>query len=220
MLRALHGRIAIRIEHPVASTDRERQRRAEIALAIEGRQIDGRICGETCTIACTVCGASACQCMCSMQCPDMPRAISSDPDNHPIEPAVAPLVFAMTRVAAFQPCWSCEGHLGLDGKLWKVPRVWFYSETMVAVRLLTDGLGDLARTGKLQTSWRVSVTYSDPKNAETTFSLEPSRPFDEANGLAKLQEDMSIIAEALSATMHSQAQALHRETMGAAKRVH
>jgi len=149
----------------------------------------------------------------------MPRAISSDPDRHPIEPAVAPLVFAMKQVVASQPCWSCEGHLDLDGRPWKSPRVWFYSDSMVAVRLLTDGLNNLARMGKLQASWRVSVTYSDPTNAETTFSLEPAQPFDEANDLAALQEDLSTIAETLSALMSRQALALYRETMGDARRV-
>ncbi len=77
--------------------------------------------------------------------------MSCDPDHHPIEPAVLPLVFAMKRQGTFQPCWSCEGHLGLDGTLWKIPRIWFYARSLVAARLLTEGLGDLYQAGALHT---------------------------------------------------------------------
>ncbi len=207
----------MRVEHPLASTDRDRQRRAEIEDAIVRRQIEGRICSVNCTITCTECGASACQCMCSANCPDMPSVLSSDPDRHPIEPAVAHPVFAMKQIAAFQTCWSCEGHLGLDGKIWKIPRVWFYCESMVAVRLLTDGLNSNALTEKLHASWRIAVTFSEPDNVETTFSLEPVQPLDEAVNLPALQEDLSTIADTLSTLMIHQAYRLHREMAADAK---
>lgn len=208
----------MRVEHPLSSTDHDRQRHAEIKDAIAGRQIEGRICSINCTITCTECGASACQCMCSAKCPEMPRVLSSDPDRHPIEQAVAPLVFAMKQITAFQPCWSCEGHLGLDGKIWKIPRVWFYCQSMVSVRLLTDGLNSNVLTEKLHASWRIAVTFSEPDNAETTFSLEPVQPLDEAVKLPELQEDLSTIADTLSTVMINQAYKLHRETAGDAKR--
>jgi len=208
----------MRIGRPVSSTDRDRQRRVEIERAVASQPIEGRVCGEACAKTCPQCGAGTCQCMCSPQCPDIPRAISSDPDRHPIEPAVAPLVFALKRTAKFQPCWSCEGHLGLDGRIWKLPRVWFYCESMVEIRLLTDGLMSLEQSGVLNTAWRIGVTFSDPDNAETTFSLEPAQPLDESVDLPALQADLSKLAYALPEAMNSQAQNLLRETAGDAKR--
>ena len=47
----------------------------------------------------------------------------------PIEPGIAPLVLELRRTGFFVPTWSCEGYLDHDGKLWKVPRVWFTCET-------------------------------------------------------------------------------------------
>jgi hypothetical protein len=144
----------------------------------------------------------------------MPRTISSDPERHPIEPAVAPLVFAMKQLALFQPCWSCEGHLGLDGTIWKIPRVWFYCGSVVAVRLLSDGLRSLEQAKKLHAPWQVTVTYSQADTAETTFSLQPTLPLDDAEKLPALQEDIASIANNLSALMKSQAHNLHRQTAG------
>lgn len=204
----------MRIHRPVSSSERDVPRRAEIAQAMAGRGLDGRVCSQFCTIKCTHCGAISCQCMCSPTCPEMPRTISSDPERHPIEPAVAPLVFAMKQLALFQPCWSCEGHLGLDGTIWKIPRVWFYCGSVVAVRLLSDGLRSLEQAKKLHAPWQVTVTYSQADTAETTFSLQPTLPLDDAEKLPALQEDIASIANNLSALMKSQAHNLHRQTAG------
>ena len=148
--------------------------RSQIVDAICPTNADGRICGARCTLVCPQCGSTACRCTCSPQCAEAPRALSSDPDRYPIEPAVLPLVFEMKRIGLFEPCWSCEGHLGTDGALWKLPRVWFYCDSMAHLRLLADLLDALEFSHRLAVRWQVVVTFSNADNPHTTFSLEPA----------------------------------------------
>jgi hypothetical protein len=182
--------------------------RSEIEQAALAIGVTGRVCGDGCTVTCRSCGAVACQCSCSPDCPDAPQALSSDPDAYPIEPGIVPLVFALTRTGLFAPCWSCEGHLRPDGSLWKLPSVWFNCDAMAHVRLLADGLGRLAHIGRLATTWRVVVTYSDPDNPHTTFALEPLPDTDAT--LQQLRRDANEIANALPALIVEGGQALRR----------
>jgi hypothetical protein len=133
---------------------------------------------------------------CSRHCPDIPRALSSDPENFPLETRIAPLVFELKRLKVFEPCWSCEGHNGPDGRLWKIPRVWFYCRSVVQLRVLADGIERLYLERKLTAPWHVVLTFSDRDNVDTTFSLEPnldqSRP-----ALAAIQKDIDTLAERL-----------------------
>ena len=55
--------------------------------------------------------------MCEATCPEAPKALTSDPVNYPIETGIVSLVFEMKRLGIFEPCWSCEGHLGPAGDL-------------------------------------------------------------------------------------------------------
>jgi hypothetical protein len=130
---------------------------------------------------------------CSRLCADMPRMLSSERENQPLEEHIAPLIYELKRLEAFTPCWSCEGHNGPDGALWKKPRVWFYCESVVPLRILAGKPKELELAKKLNTPWRVVLTFSDDGNPDTTFSLEPAleqnRP-----GLAALQCDIDIIA--------------------------
>lgn len=146
---------------------------------------------------------------CSRHCPDIPRILSSDPEKHPLEGRIAPLVYELKRLEVFHPCWSCEGHNGPDGKLWKVPRVWFYCESVVHLRVLTGAVKELHLAEKLGVPWRVVVTFSDDDNADTTFSLEPNldheRPL-----LPALQRDMDTIAEHLREVAFAEALKLSR----------
>ncbi len=152
--------------------------------------------------------------MCSPNCPEAPNALTSDPENYPIETGIVPLVFEMTRLGIFEPCWSCEGHLNTSGKLWKLPRVWFYCESMVHIRLLVDGLKDMELAGKLTNKWQVVVTFSDPDNPETTFSLEPVLESEAPSILPKLQADANVIAQSLEGLIIGQGKKLQ---YGAAK---
>jgi hypothetical protein len=146
---------------------------------------------------------------CSRRCPDIPVTISSDPVKHPLEGRIAPLVYELKRLEAFHPCWSCEGHNGPDGKLWKIPRVWFYCDSVAQLRVLADAVMELHLAETLSVPWRVVLTFSDEDNADTTFSLEPDlgpeRPL-----LHALQRDIDTIADHLREFAFAEARKLSR----------
>jgi hypothetical protein len=137
--------------------------------------------------------------------------MSADPDRYPIEAGIIPLVFEMKRLGLVRPCWSCEGHLHLDGSLWKAPAVRFYAKSMVHVRLLASGLDRMRHAGKLGVPWRVAVTFSDPDNPETTFSLEPVLAFETRPSLPALRDDVAEIARSLHGMMTNEARNLQRD---------
>ena len=83
---------------------------------------------------------------CRRDCAKAPARLSSDPDRFPVEEKIAPLVFELKKLGVFFPCWSCEGHNDPSGKLWKLPRVWFYADSVVHLRLLSDAINDQLRT--------------------------------------------------------------------------
>jgi hypothetical protein len=201
----------MRIRRNTLSQQRSRQIDSDIAQAMAPAHIKGRICGVSCTMTCPQCGSKMCQCLCSPCCPQAPRALSTDPDRHPIEPGILPLVYEMKRAGMFSPSWSCEGHVGSDGSLSKIPRVWFTCESMTHLRLLADGLGSLRHAGKLRAPWQVAVTFSDPDNAETTFSLEPAPASADAPSLPGLQGDVREIAGSLHHMIADGARRLQRQ---------
>jgi hypothetical protein len=132
---------------------------------------------------------------CYRFCPSAPRRLSSDA-NSPVEALIAPLVFELKRLGVFHPCWSCEGHNDEAGNLLKVPRVWFYADSVVHLRALANSIERLFCARRLSTRWIVVLTHSDPDNPDTTFSLEP----DLAGANLKLQnvqDGARAIAESL-----------------------
>ncbi len=175
--------------------------REELARILRSNADGAPVCAPDCP------GASPERC--SRRCPDIPVIMSSDPVNHPLEDRIAPLAYELKRLEAFHPCWSCEGHNGPDGKLWKIPRVWFYCESVVHLRVLADAVKELHLTETLSVPWRVVLTFSDEDNADTTFSLEPNldheRPL-----LYALQRDIDVIAEHLRALAFTEARKLSR----------
>lgn len=183
----------------------------ETAKAAFAKCIDGRVCGQSCTIKCGDCGSTSCQCICSPCCPDAAKHLSSDPDKYPLERGITPLVFEMKRLGIFQPCWSCEGHVSADGALWKLPRVWFYCDSIVQVRLLADTLDKLAATAKLAVPWQVVINFSDPDNPETTFSLEPRPHVANTVTLAILRNDADQIARSLEFQIPERARLIQRQ---------
>ncbi|GAB4519121.1 MAG: hypothetical protein Tsb0010_03400 [Parvularculaceae bacterium] len=186
----------------------------EILKAVRRERRAGRICGAHCQLKCDHCGSTACQCPCAPECPNAPRALSADPDNHPIERGVLPLVFALRACGFFEPCWSCEGHLGPAGNLWKAPRVWFYAAKPVHVRLLNGALAALAAGKRLHAPWRVAVTHSDVDNPEPTYSLEPALDQAGEPKLGALQADAATIASSLPDALADEARRLRRATLG------
>ncbi len=177
----------------------------DLETAVSGRLPEGRVCSSFCSVRCTQCGSLSCQCMCSPDCPEAPQALSSDPDNFPIEAGITSLVFELKRLAVFEPCWSCEGHNDKSGNLWKTPAVWFYCSSALQLRLLNDAIKSLENAGHLASGWQISITHSDPENAETTYALVPAAPLAEGITLADLQADTSAIALLLHGTLREQA---------------
>ena len=170
--------------------------------------VDGRVCGDRCTRICSQCGSLDCQCDCSPNCPEVPLALSIDPEHHPIEPRITPLVFEMKCLGMFRPCWSCEEHLHPNGSFWKVPRVWFYCDSTVHVRILADALANLKCAKKLSNKWQVLVTFSDSDNPETTFSLGRLMTAESRPSLPAMQKDVVQIVRSLHAMMPDKARPL------------
>lgn len=131
---------------------------------------------------------------CHRYCAAAPSRLSSEGDRGPVEPLVAPLVFEIKKLGVFYPCWSCEGHADQAGHTFKIPRVWFYSDSVVHIRALTDAVSRLFLERRLAVRWNVTLTYSDPANPDTTFSLEPESA--EAS-LSELQGDLRVLATEL-----------------------
>ncbi len=133
---------------------------------------------------------------CHRYCPAAPRRLSSEGERSPVEPLVAPLVFELKKLGMFHPCWSCEGHADEAGELQKIPRVWFYADSVVHIRCLAEAVNRLSGASRLSARWQVVLTYSDPDNPDTTFSLEPASTGGVA--LPALQRDLRVMAEELA----------------------
>lgn len=133
---------------------------------------------------------------CHRYCPAAPRRLSSEGEYGPIEPLVAPLVFELKKLGVFHPCWSCEGHADQVGRLQKLPRVWFYADSVVHIRGLAIAVNRLCNAHRLSTPWQVVVTHSDADNPDTTFSLEPEPASD--SSLNSLQGDLRVMADELA----------------------
>jgi hypothetical protein len=117
----------------------------------------------------------------------------------------------MKRIGLFSPCWSCEGHLGQDQTLWKLPRVWFFCHSMTHLRLLVGGLRELDVGRKLSARWQTVVTCPDTDNTAATFSLEPDPVSSGPLRLTALRQDVLVIADALTGMIARQAAALLRK---------
>ena len=71
--------------------------------------------------------------------------------------------------------------------------------------------------GELTNGWQVVVTFSDPDNPETTFSLEPVVETENASVLPRLQADANVIARSLEGLITGQGQKLQRDAAKALK---
>ncbi len=174
------------------------------------RNEPGRVCGDHCSFVCPECSKTSCQCQCDTACPHIPHKLSSDPDKHPIEEGIAPLAFEMQRLGVFEPCWSCEGHNGLDGELWKRPAVWFYCDDLTHLRLLADVVENLYANDKLVFHWSVHITYTDKLYPEAIFALEPERRRVRDVKLEDLRADVQALADNLHGMYHEHAGQLRK----------
>ncbi|GBF25426.1 hypothetical protein MnTg02_00457 [bacterium MnTg02] len=175
----------MRIERQSRTRDQERGVQEDIE-ALEASVVrEGPVCSPDCPRARPN--------SCFRHCPHIPLILTSDPVNEPLEQRIAPLVFELKKLGAFCPCWSCEGHLGPDGKLWKLPAIWFFARSVVHVRLLADTVQDMIAERLLNAHWHVRVCYSDRDNSDTAFSLEP-RPSETPLQLTLFHKDIDIMA--------------------------
>jgi hypothetical protein len=147
-------------------------------------------------VCCAHCADYTPSARCHRYCPAAALRLSSEGERDPLEPLVAPLVFELKKLGVFHPCWSCEGHCDPAGRLWKIPRVWFYADSVVHIRGLANAVNRLFNTGRLSAGWRIVLTHSDADNPDTTFSLEPeSSP---ESTLDSLQADLRVMADGLA----------------------
>ena len=132
--------------------------------------------------------------LCSAGCPDAPKALSIEPERYPVEPKVVPLVYELMSTHVLMTCWSCEGHMGADGKLWKVPMVSFYSASAIYPKLLLKHIETL--TYKKALSYRWQIVLSDfAQTPGVTYSVQPELSLIDDVHLGQLQQDLGIIAD-------------------------
>lgn len=153
----------------------------------------------------------SCACSCSSDCAHISAQLTSD-QNFPIETMIAPLVFELKRLGVFEPCWSCEGHNDHDDRLWKIPRVWFYCDSVVHVRLLSDVIKELEIDELINGPWQVRLTFSDEDNPATTFSLEPEIGPGPKLSLKVLREDIKVLTQYLPPMFTRRAELLAEST--------
>ena len=152
-----------------------------------------------CDMACSCAKHSpACCCNCSSGCPQAPRMLSSEPDEHPIEPHVLPLVYSLTVARVIQTCWSCQGHVHPNGQIHKLPEVWFYSPSVTYPALLAQHLTKLHTVDELSAPWQVSVAPYSADGTTAMFLIKPELlPEVSEELLNGLQRDLHRIATSL-----------------------
>ena len=197
----------MKIERPEKTPLEKQEIFDQLAKVSNPPALTGRVCDPSCEAVCQVCASTDCLCACTPDCPHIPAVLTDDP-NFPIENKIAPLAFELKRLKVFRPCWSCEGHNDNAGKMWKVPRIWFYCDSVVYVRLLSDGLRELEIEERLEVSWLVRVTFSDNDNPLTSFAMEPETGNVSYTPLASFQKDIETITECIYDRMTEKAKAL------------
>lgn len=152
---------------------------------------------QNCVIPCSCSGSLTCGCDCNPSCEYLPTSLTSDPEKHPLETGIIPLVYAIGCLEGCDTYWSCAGHENDQGKILKPPRVWFYARSVVHPRLIQQFLADLMGSGELHHPWHVCVTFSDFDNPDSGFSVEPELEIQADMTLSQLHEDIGIIAKNL-----------------------
>ena len=138
---------------------------------------------------------------CSGGCSEAHLALSTQPDEFPIEPNVVPLVFGLMSTRMTQTCWSCEGHMDSNNNLIKLPTVSFYTSFPVYAQLLHKHVSKLKMDKKLVYPWHVVLTdYAQTWGQ--TYSVVPDLNFvDKEIHLGRLQNDLKVIANDLQSNM-------------------
>lgn len=134
---------------------------------------------------------------CTRPCAEAALALSSEPGRYPIEAGVLPLVFALARLAHVKPCWSCEGHNDANGRLWKMPQVWFYACSPTCARLINLFLWEMRAAGFTGHEWRVTLSAFSEFDCDM-YVIEPAiRPG--VCSLQGLQRDLAVLGQWIEA---------------------
>ena len=150
---------------------------------------------ENCDDVCHSCGSSKCTCNCSIDCSKSAVKLSSDSVLYPIEPSITPLVYCFNEMNICQTCWSCEGHNDMNGKLEKLPQLWFYTNSFVLLRVIDDCLSILKAKSLLVVAWQLSTTYTAKSCEQNAFALKPDLNFINKIDLGDLHKDIIVLAE-------------------------
>jgi hypothetical protein len=129
----------------------------------------------------------------------------------PVEPSILPLVFALGQLGITEPCWSCEGHLGPDGTISRLPQVWFYSSQQMIPRLIGEFLGNLKIHSHLSAVWSIVSTFAPADSLAPAFAIRPVFAPEESASLKDLQADARLIGATLAGEVRTRAsEFLHR----------
>lgn len=82
--------------------DHERQRQELAVLLAQPSYRELRPC-KGCAMPCPCSGSKTCACLCGPGCPQMPSQMSSEGEHYPVEPKIAPLVFAFFALRLCPP---------------------------------------------------------------------------------------------------------------------
>lgn len=158
-----------------------------------------------CLLPCDANHAWECASNCNANCDNAPLALSSEPEQHPIENAVIGIVFELSTLRLVQPCWSCEGHLNGQGQMWKLPQISFYSASALYPKLISNHLNRLKYHKQLNYPWLVTmVDYG--QTWCPAYQIEPSlNQIDKPVELLSLQDDLRRIAQNMAACIKDEA---------------
>jgi len=95
------------------------------------------------------------------------------------------------------PCWSCEGHLDGHGQIGKLPTVWFYSQSHMLPRLISDHLAHMYSYNKnISHRWVVELVNFGQGNSPV-YAIKVDLNGISDVSLVTLQEEIRIIARSL-----------------------
>jgi hypothetical protein len=199
---------AMKIAKPQSDPEFDVQAAAEMEFLLRQPLVTQQRPCPGCEEPCPCSASIICACGCSVKCPLASRQMSSDPEEHPVEQGIAPLVFALYGLRVVEPCWSCEGHMGPGDKLLRPPSVWFYSRSATYPMLIADYLAELAAAKDTEQRWHLCmVAFGDGNDVCPVFSIEPNLSAAAEPDLMMLRRDVRVIAEGFEAGIRALASA-------------
>lgn len=152
----------------------------------------------TCTDCKKLCSCSqsdTCNCDCSITCELAPEKLSSDSEKFTIEKGIYPLTFALNDLKVFKTCWSCEGHINKNTKVFKLPQLWFYSTSSFYLKILSEVILDLYLKKIILNRWHIEILPAS-WTKQTIYNLTPQEN-KHINSLTRLHLDIVAIAKYL-----------------------